>query len=230
MTRKLLLAFGFLCLGASAAPLCVSGTLADYLALPGPCTAGLADFSNFTASASPLATPIAATSIQVDPFVMGAEAGFRFTFTSVAGAGQVLGALIGFNVVSAGSGSIELLGSSVTPDGVNTGVLNLCAGGAYAAFLCVGGVESAGVAVDDGVSQILQSSVALNSFGSVDVLADIVIDGGLGGASSLTGALVKFNATPEPATWMAVSGGLALLAARRWRSRNRKSSHSQETI
>ncbi len=227
MTRKLLLAFGFVCLGASAAPLCVSGTLADYLALPGPCTAGLADFSNFTASVSPLATQIAATSIQVDPVVMGQEAGFRFTFTTVANAGQILGALIGFNVASASSGSIELLGSSVTPDGVNTGVLNLCAGGAYIASVCTGGIESFAIAADDGISPALLSLVALNSFGPVDVLADIVIDGGIGGTSSLTGATVKFNATPEPATWTVLSG-LVILAARQWRSRNRNSSTSQE--
>lgn len=227
MTSKLLLAFGFICLGASAAPLCVSGTLADYLALPGPCTAGLADFSNFTASSSPLATQIAATSIQVDPVIMGQEAGFRFTFTTVANSGEIFGALIGFNVVSASSGSIELLGSSVTPDGVNTGVLNLCAGGAYVASICTGGTESTGIAVDDGVSPALLSLVALNSFGPVDVLADIVIDGGLGGSSSLTGAIVKFNATPEPSTWT-VLGGLAILAARQRRLRNRSLSNSQE--
>ncbi len=197
--------------GASAAPIpCISSTLASYTALGMGCSIDSTVFTGFIALPS-FGAAIDPASVAVTPIFAGINRGFRFDLNQAAGAGQAFGILIGYSVTGAGGGSIELNGSSVTPDGVNTGILNACAGD-YDASGPTGctGAESFGIAFDDGSSSQVLASLGLPT-GSFDVFADIVIDGGLSGSASLTSATV-LQEVPEPAAWLAMLTGLASFA------------------
>ena len=197
--------------GASAAPIpCISATLASYTALSMGCSIGSTVFTGFGAFAS-VGTAIDPATVAVTPIFAGIDRGFRFDLNQTAGAGETFGILIGYSVTGAGGGSIELNGSSVTPDGVNTGVLNACAGD-YDASGPTGctGAESFGIAFDDGSSSQSLASLDLPT-GSFDMFADIVIDGGLSGSASLTSATV-LQEVPEPAAWQVMLTGLASFA------------------
>ena len=197
--------------GATAAPIpCISSTLAGYTALTMGCSIGSTVFAGFSALNS-FGASINPASVAVTPIFAGIDRGFRFDLNQTAGAGQAFGILIGYSVTGAGGGSIRLNGSSVTPDGVNTGILNACAGD-YDASGPTGctGAESFGIAFDDGSNSQLLASLNLPN-GSFDVFADIVIDGGQSGRASLISATV-LQTVPEPAAWLAMLTGLGSLA------------------
>jgi hypothetical protein len=202
--------------GASAAPIpCVSSSLAGYTALSMGCSIDSTVFSGFSGLAS-VGTPIDPASVLVTPINSAGNLGFRFDLDRTAGAGQAFGILIGYAVANVSGGSIELNGSSVTPDGVNTGILNACSGDydASGPINCTGS-ESFGIAFDDGVSAQLLASLGLPP-GSYDVFADLAIDGGLNGGATLASVTVLHTAAvPEPATWSAVLAGLAWAGLRK---------------
>jgi hypothetical protein len=202
---------------AAAAPMaCLSGSLSSYTALTEGCTVNSVTFAGFAVAGSQ-GTLIPPGSVLVTPLATPGAVGFRFDLNQTAGAGDVLGILINYTVSFAQSASIALNGSSVTPDGANTGILDLCSGSFPAAGPsgCTGTVYNA-LAADAGFFSQLTDQVNLPP-GAYDVFVDLTADGGQAGAATFASASV-LHGVPEPATWMALSLGLSLLAwQRRWR-------------
>ena len=200
----------FTAYGASAATIpCVSSTLASYTTLGMGCSIDSTVFQGFSASGS-FGSPIDPSTVLVTPIQTGAQRGFRFDLNQTADAGEAFSILIGYTISYAISGQVELNGSSVTPDGVNTAILNLCSG-EYDAGGPTGctGSESTGIAFDDGVTAQLSESLSLAPGGAYDVFLDVVIDGGLSGGASLD-SVTALTSVPEPGTWLAVASGLAI--------------------
>lgn len=209
--------------GASAAPIpCVSSTLASYTALGMGCSIDSTVFTGFTAAGSLFGAPIDPSAVLVTPIQAGDQRGFRFDLDQTADAGEAFGILIGYSISFAVDASVQLNGSSVTPDGVNTAVLNLCSGD-YDASGPTGctGTESALIAFDDGVSAQLLESLGLTS-GAYDVFLDVVVDGGLNGGGASLDSVTALTSVPEPGTWFAVVSGLAMAAGYRKNRLNRR--------
>lgn len=193
---------------ASGAALpCVNNTLAGYQALTMGCTVGGTVFAEFSALPS-TGTAIDAASVQVTPLLSGNSRGFRFDFNQTAGANDALGILIGYTVGLTNAASIELNGSVVTPDGANTGILDVCSGDfdAGGPVNCTG-TRSTAIAFDIGVDAGLLASLDLPQ-SAYDVFVDVVIDSGPAGSATLASATV-LHGVPEPATWSFMLMGLA---------------------
>lgn len=196
-----------------AAPLaCVTGSLASYTSLAMGCTVNSVTFAGFTAASQ--GALIAPASILVTPLQTPGSVGFRFDLNSSADAMEVLGVLINYTVSFANSASVTLTGSNVTPDGANTGIVDLCSGNFPGAEPtgCTG-ISTNALAFDVGFLSELTGGVALPP-GAYDVFVDLTVDGGLAGAASLSSATV-LHGVPEPATAAALALGLALLALKR---------------
>lgn len=206
--------------GASAATLpCANATLAGYQTLTMGCTIDSTLFAGFSALAS-TGTPIDPATVQVTPVLIGNDRGFRFDFNRTAGANDALGILIGYTVSLTNAASLTLNGSVVTPDGANTGILNICAGDfdPGGAFGCTGASDF-DIAFDIGVDAKLQASLGF-PLSATDVFVDVVIDSGPTGSATLASATV-LHTVPEPATWSVVLIGLACAGLRK-ATRNNK--------
>src|SRR5581483_1994686 len=85
---------------ASAAPVCVTGTLTTYEGLSAGCIVGAVTFSGFGFSSAGT-NPITANQVQVTPFTNGTDDGLTFSGPFSVGAGQSLDALITFQATAA---------------------------------------------------------------------------------------------------------------------------------
>jgi hypothetical protein len=200
----------------SAAPVaCVTGSLASYTTLSMGCTVGPVTFAGFSATASQ-GTLISPAGIELTPLELPDAVGFRLTLNTAANSLEVRDVLINYTVSFAQSASIELFGSSVTPDGATSGVLDLCSGNFPGSLPtgCTGALSNA-VAVDVGVLSALTDRVPLAP-GAYDVFVNLIVDGGQTGAASLGSATV-LHGVPEPATWVMLAAPLLFLAVRRAR-------------
>jgi hypothetical protein len=137
----------------------------------------------------------------VTPIVDPGNPGLTFNFGAEAGPGSLLQALFAFSVAIDPGGlpitavSLFLDGSTVEPDGVNT------------ALLCLGTTDPGCptpdpiLLFDIGIDALLSDSRALPSVAALDLLADVVVDGGLAGGASLTSVTLRFlevQVVPEP--------------------------------
>lgn len=207
---------------------CVPGTLANYIALgAGGCSIGSTTFFDFSAGAVQNgATPVAAANVTVSP--VGIGVGLNFGFNVIAGAADLLEALIGYSVDGGlfGSNSLSMVGSSVTEDGSITAIEDKCIGGTFAgadpSTACAGTGLSLLVIDVDGFQQLSDTAAfAASSF--FDVFTDVTIDGGLLGSATLNGTVTnRFGdanaaAVPEPSAILLVGSGLFAFWARRRR-------------
>ncbi|MEO5742251.1 MAG: PEP-CTERM sorting domain-containing protein, partial [Vicinamibacterales bacterium] len=222
----------------TAAPICTTGTLAEYVALgSGGCMVGSALFADFgTSVLNPLATAIEPGEISVAPLITGSTVGLAFLLDATAGAGELLDVLIryevtGLNGLSFIANSLSMSGSAVDPDGVVTAVEEKCAGGNFQgpdpSTVCAGNTVGPLIVFDIGLDSDLLESAFLSSPASFfDVFTEIAIDGGLDGQAALGIVTNEFDFTPtqtvipEPATLLLLSSGLAGAFVRRRRRRS----------
>jgi hypothetical protein len=167
------------------------------------------------------ASPVLA-GVTVTPIADPGNPGLVFNFDAAAGPGELLQALFAFSVSVDPGGmpitavSLSLEGSTVDLDGVNT------------ALLCLGTTDPACPTLDPillfdiGIDSLLSDSRALPSVTSLDLLTDVVVDGGLAGSASLTSATLRFlevQVVPEPSILVPVIAGLIALGRIRLRAK-----------
>jgi hypothetical protein len=215
-----------------AAPICVSGSLAEYIALgPGGCTVGGALFADFDASVvDPAATPILPGEVSVSPLLSGTSLGLTFSLTSSVGAGEFEDLLIHYALSGMGlsfvSNTLSMSGSSVTPDGAVTAVEDKCGGGTFGgsdpSAPCSGTLIGPLIVFDIGTIADLTettSDFAMTSF--FDVFTEIAVDGGLDGSASLGMVTTEFGfvptVIPEPTSMLLLGSGLVAALRRRKR-------------
>jgi hypothetical protein len=192
---------------AAALP-CLPGTLSDYVALgAGGCAVGSSTFSGFTVE------PFPGDAVNLDPgtiLLTPIAGGFALSTGDVvvAGPGDFFGLRFLFHVEDPGGlegGTVRLGESSVTPDGVNTALLDAGAFGNAIAF-----------DIGDGSPQPVASFGTFSSF--FDVFYELGIDGGIEGSASLGPGLgsVSFGrvAVPEPPALLLWVLGLIALQRR----------------
>jgi hypothetical protein len=207
-----------------AAPLCVAGTLDDYVALgPTGCMLGAATVADFTAAVLlPSAEGIPSNSVVVTPTP---GIGLEFGVTQSAAAGELFDLLIGFTLSgpALGSAFLSMAGSAATGDGNVTAIQDLCVGGDFAGAdpgtPCAGAIETLIVA-QDAIGLVSPDTREFAPATFFDVFVDITVDGGLAGTSALDGSITTVfqPSVPEPAAIVLLSAGLAGLYCRRTRT------------
>jgi hypothetical protein len=203
-----------------AAPLCVSGSLADYLSLIGGCDIGGVTVADFTAvPVLPGVDDIPAADITVTP--VPGLAGFDFGFSHTATAPEQLGTRFRFSLTGGGitGGSLALRDSTATDDGVVTALEFVCVGGSYATT-DPSGCAGSGEAILAVAHNLLGADPPdLETFGIdsfFDVFVEITIDGGPGSGSASLGVVrTTFASVPEPASFLLIGIGAAAWAGRR---------------
>lgn len=210
---------------ALAAP-CAPGTLTAYVALgAGGCTLGPASFGDFSDLGAPFgATPISPDAVQVIPLAPDpSSAQLVFQVNAAASAQQLLEILIGYSVTAPllKRAQLTLEGSSVTQDGAVTAIEDLCLAGSFGPGGPTGcsGTPETLIVFDAAVDRDLFAGMSFAAVGSLAVVHDIAVDGGLLGTAALTSATNEFR-VPEPAaaTLLVAAGGLALWLRRRRRA------------
>ena len=216
-----------------AAPLCVSASLEDYIALgSGGCMVGHALFADFAASVvDPAATPILRGDVIVSPLLGGTSLGLAFSLTSSAGPGEFEDLLIRYGLsglmgLSFVSNTLSMSGSSVEPDGAVTAVEDKCGGGMFGSdpsTPCSGTLIGPLIVFDIGTFADLTETTpdfAITSF--FDVFTEIAVDGGLLGSASLGTVTNEFEfaptqVVPEPTSMLLLGSGLLALLRHRKR-------------
>lgn len=191
-----------------AAPVCVSGSLASYEALgAGGCSIGGVTFDGFafseTGSQQP---PINASDVLVQPITGSSDTGLSFQGAFGAGAGMNLDALISF-MVSAAPGSIT--GDSLSMVGAQTGggnaqvVETLCANGSFGANGSCTGTgafepQALNVFAGTGGQKLFDSETFASAASSLDVVKNIIVQGGTANSASSAGISLVINTVPTP--------------------------------
>ncbi len=193
---------------AQAAP-CVSGSVADYLALGATgCSVGAVQFRDFTLPAilGP-ATPVDAAVVTLAPLFTPTGVGLSLLSTLAAGAGSFLELRLGFNAsVATGAitrARIDLGGASATGDGVTTLIEDLCVGSAFddpGNLACIGSTSTLVTVATEGFTQDSDALDLAPEVKTLGVVADLGVDGGLGGASTFTAGTLLFSTVPLPST------------------------------
>ncbi len=210
---------------ASAAPACVSGSLASYIALgSGGCMIGTNILSQFTESSFLAgATAIAPGSLTVTPIGGTTNPGITVTGTITANTGQTFDALLNYTIAgnTFTSDTLTLANTSATGNGAVTDIQNFCQNGNFTPPAFVGGCP-AGMGPGSPLVVLGNGSAQANlSAFSVGVTHNFTVDsGGTGTASgiSVTDQYAAIAGTPEPATYVLTALGLALAVGRKLRT------------
>jgi hypothetical protein len=226
LQRKVIVRLRALCLfsvvvGVGMAAPCVDDSLDNYFALGGTgCTIGSVQFTDFFPEFNSY-TPLDPSLVRLTPT---AFPGFLVTLNAAAGQGETLQSTFSFFAtgMTFGSAGVGLIGSAVTGDGVNTGLVLIAPD-------IFDPPSGAAIAFDIGFDASLFESTTFPQMGSIFVVMDFTVDGGLVGSASLTQGEVRFGAgdgaiIPEPSTWVLMgAGGVVLLYLSRSRSTSESS-------
>jgi hypothetical protein len=219
---------GLLIPSLARATTCQVGTLQSYIdlgsagcSIEDKTVSGFLDLGVFGGG-----TPIAPGHVTVTPISTSGNPGLTFDFGVTAGAGEFLQSLFAFSVAVLPAGgaieavSLELLGSTVAPDGANT------------AILCLGTTDPAcptpaTILFDIGSDSLLSETLSLLPLAAFDLLFDVGVDGGPSGSASLSGITIRFQESsggtaPEPAIGIPLGAVLLTLSLMRRRSRRTK--------
>ena len=217
---------------ARGEPMCVSGTLASYVALGSAgCSLGSDVLSGFeTLSGINLSTPISPAAINITPLITAGNVGLMFTLSSNASGGSILEALVDYRM-SGGSytgASISASGTSASGNGAVTDIQNLCFGGLFGpdgVTGCSTGRTGTLLLLGDG-----STSTAFAGAASVNVTDDITFDsGGPGSANGAAGGVfadtfaTSASSVPEPgALSLLIAGALSVAFIRSTNGNRRK--------
>jgi hypothetical protein len=204
---------------AQATPVsCVTGTLSEYLMLPGEgCSLGNTVVSSFiNPGVLPGSTEIDPAAITVTPLLDPSFPGLLFTYDRMATGGAVFQSVVEFLITFSGTApgfaSLRSTGASADPGGATVVTSEFCPGditGCGAAAVVLG-------VFDVGVDALTLDSRALPAGALFAVRHDAVIDGAFGDAS-LGSAELTFTQIPEPGTALTFLGALAFFAIRCYR-------------
>ncbi len=221
MNRLAVLSFAVLGISFTgmAAPICVTDTLSNYVALAsGGCMVGttvLANFSSLPLPTGSIQIPLSA--IQVTPLNVVGNPGLQFGINASARSGGAQEAVFGYNVFAGAitGASLTSTGFSATGSGAAFAAKDLCLGGNFAgntiAGCSSGSTRSLSNVVTAGFTQ-LTDSTTFPSVSSLRVIDDIAADPGGNGTAAIAGTVTNnFTATgapvPEPATVLLLSAG-----------------------
>jgi hypothetical protein len=213
-----------------AAPICSSGTLADFIALGSPgCMIGTNTLFDFKAlSGISRATLISSSSITVNPAGASTNPSLTAQVTATAGPGNLLEAIFTYKISgnSYTGETITLANASASSDGAVTDIQNICRGGSFGVTGVTGCSGTPGNLLLLGTGS---DAAAFPSVALLNITDDITLDGGLMGSASgatVTGAFTATptSAIPEPATYLLSALGIAVTALRKLRICNRASS------
>jgi hypothetical protein len=203
MRKQLLLLCPLLLLasGAWAAPACVTGSFADYMASGFQCSLGLLTFSNFNFQASGSVAPLpTASTVTVNPIDDGANSGFSFLGPFGAAAGLQLDALIKFVINSTtaaiGGDALSIQGFGATGNGSVQVTESVCVGAAPASDgSCSGTVGSLNVFKNSGGTKAFDS-ITFAPTNTIGVTKNIIVQGGSTGTPSSAGVSLVINTIP----------------------------------
>lgn len=205
---------------ASAAPVCTSGTLADYVALgSGGCTIGDKLFSNFSyaSTAGGGASAVAANQVAVSPLVSALDPGILFSSGGwTAFNGQFVDSSIAFDVTVLDP-AFSLVGAELTIAGSKAGS---SLGTVGETIVPPGG---AGMTAILGINN--HDTISFGPVSKIHVLKDILVvaQPGAGNFASISAVSQRFNQTgsdvPEPGT-MALMGSALAIVGLVYRKRN----------
>ena len=206
-------------LGVAAS--CSSGSLATYLALGSSgCTIGGNTLSNFTIlTGLSGGTPIAPSSVTLNPMGSTFAPGLTISTSQSASAGVPLEAIFTYDISGPLYNSISamLSGSSETVDGAVTGIVNFCEGGMFGPDGVSGCASANGSLLTlDGTQNM--DSATFSKIATLAVTDDLTFDPGLSGTATGGTFTNSFTAVPEPLTSALAVFGFALVGALRVRS------------
>ena len=238
--RRLLLLAGAaassLIIPAQAAPTCVTGTAADYVALgAGGCQQDNLLFSNFVylASANPTGLAIPATSVVINPIPVMFNEGLGFQITSgwvATSPASFVDSVLQYSVTTINQ-SKDLTGLAVNFNGTATGSGLASVSENY----CVGGTSTVGcsglknISAQTGPGGSLSNSTTFTGVPQLAVSKDINVNAGISGTATISLVNNQFpngggggsgSPVPEPSTVVLFGLGLSGLAFHRrlWRA------------
>jgi hypothetical protein len=221
----------------TAAP-CLPGSLLGYVGLGAAgCQIGSATFFDFEARSSFFGgSAIDPSQIEVIPMALALGPRLDFVLTGNAGAGEILGAAIGYSI-SGPKLSLAILsmaGSGDSGDGVATVIEDVCAGDVFVSdpSNCLNPPQSSILVIHDPLLGYLgPDSTPLPVASFFDVFVDLTLDGGSAGSASLSGPGTITNqfTVPEPAAVLLMGLGLMALCAWRQRQRNQQITLGKES-
>lgn len=210
----------------SAAPMCISGSLASYGLLGSAgCTIGVDTVASFAVvSGMAGATPIDPTTVSITPGGGTTNPSLTFETNLTANFPTQLEAIFTYTLSGPGveftMDVLTLSNSSETVDGLVTDVQNYCFGGSFGpdgVSGCTG--STTGTLLGwDGVQNTDQTTIPGSAF--LNITDDFVLDGGMAG--SATGGTFEdqftgTTAAPEPGVFLLTACGLAVVGLRKLR-------------